>query len=152
MSTKEKLVALLREAILTKNELNKRTIRMILTSIKLAEVEVKHALSESEILSILYKEIKIREETIFDAEKADRVDLADAAKQEKHLLTAMLPQQLSDEELKKAVERAIMELQATSISDMGKVMKVLLPQVQGRAKNERISEFVRNSLNAKSIP
>jgi Uncharacterized conserved protein len=146
MDTKEKLQSELKEALRSGNNVRKTTIRMALSSIKLAEVEKGSALDEATLISIIQKEIKIRQEALQDALKADRMDLIDANKAEINVLESFLPKQLSDDELRKMIIEVISEVQATTPTDMGKVMKSLLPRIQGRAPNDQVSRLVRELL------
>jgi Uncharacterized conserved protein len=146
MDTKEKLQSELKEALRSGNNVRKTTIRMALSSIKLAEVEKGSALDEATLISIIQKEIKIRQEALQDALKADRMDLIDANKAEINVLESFLPKQLSDDELRKMIIEVISEVQATTPTDMGKVMKLLLPRIQGRAPNDQVSRLVRELL------
>lgn len=146
MNTKQKLEAALLDAMRTSNEVYKRTIRMVLSSIKLEEVAKRGSLDESQIIAILQKEIKIRREAIEDARKANRPDLLQANEAEIAALETFLPAQLSETEVRQMAEETIAELNAASIADMGKVMKALLSKLQGRASNELASRIVRQLL------
>ena len=85
-------------------------------------------------------------EAIQDAEKAHRPDLIESSQAEITVLESFLPKQLSDQEIQALVDTAISETQASGITDMGKVMKVLAPRLQGRAPGDRVSQFVRQAL------
>jgi uncharacterized protein YqeY len=146
MDTKEKLQSELKEALRSGNNVRKTTIRMALSSIKLAEVEKGSSLDEPGLISIIQKEIKIRQEAIQDAQKADRRDLIDSNKAEINVLESFLPKQLSEDELREMTIEVISEVQATTPAGMGKVMKSLLPRVQGRAPNDQVSRLVRQLL------
>jgi uncharacterized protein len=146
MDTKEKLQSELKDALRSGNGVRKTTIRMALSSIKLAEVEKGSALDEPGIIGIIQKEIKIRQEAIQDGKKAGRQDLVDSNQAEITILESFLPKQLSEDELKEMTIAAISEVQAASPNDMGKVMKILLPRVQGRAPNDQVSRLVRQLL------
>ena len=146
MNLRNSLELALRDAMRAKNELVLRTIRMVLSTVKLSEVEKGNPLDEAGIVAVVQKEIKSRRELISDAEKANRPDLIETAKAEIALLETYLPDQLSDEELESLVKEAILETSASSPADMGKVMKVLLPKVQGRVAGDVLSKMVRNLL------
>jgi len=150
MDTKEKLVTTLHEAMKNNNEVVKRTLRMVLTNVKLAEVEKGIALDETSMLALLQKEIKMRNESIAEAEKANRPDLAASNHDEIAVLESFLPKQMSEDELRALVAGAIDEVQAKLPSDMGKVMKTVLPKIQGRAANDQISRVVREMLSKNS--
>jgi uncharacterized protein YqeY len=146
MDTKEKLQSDLKEALRSGNNVRKTTIRMVLSSIKLAEVEKGSTLDEPVLISIIQKEIKIRQEAIQDAQRANRQDLIDSNKAEINVLESFLPKQLSEDELKDMTIEVMSEVQATTPAEMGKVMKSLLPRVQGRAPNDQVSRLVRELL------
>ncbi len=99
MISKQELEIALRNAMKSGDEVSKRTIRMVLTSIKLVEVEKGTDVSESDLTSILQKEIKIRKEAIQDAEKGNRPDLVEENLAEIRVLESFLPKQLSEDEL-----------------------------------------------------
>ena len=146
MATKKELEKNLLRAIKARDELSKNAIRLAISSIKLAEVEKGEELSESEIFAILRKEIKMREETIAEAEKADRQDLIMNTKAEIEILIKFLPEELSDQELTELVKKIIMETGASSMKEMGMVIKKVIQEVHGRASNEQISKKVRELL------
>ena len=146
MVTKETLEEEMREALRSGDELKKRTLRMILTAIKLAEVEQREPLDESKVMGLLQKEAKARRETIADAEKAGRDDLNAEAQAELALLETYLPQALEPQELEALVRQAINETGASEPKDMGTVMKALMPQIQGRAEGKEVSDLVRKLL------
>ena len=124
----------------------KSTLRMILSSIKLAEIDKTTPLTESEVDAVLHKEIKSRRETITDAERAGRPDLAAEANAEIVIISKYLPQQLSTEEIEALAKEAITEAGATSPKEMGAVMKLLKPKVLGRADGSQVSQIVRRLL------
>jgi uncharacterized protein YqeY len=136
----------LKEAIRTKDEVGKRTFRMVLSAMKLTEVEKRGPLDEPTVLGILQKEVKTRQEALAEAEKAGRADLATDARSELDLIKSFLPHALSPAELESLIREAIQEAGAASPSDMGKVMKLVTPKTQGRADNREISQLVRKLL------
>jgi uncharacterized protein YqeY len=143
MELKAKIENDLHDAMRNHDELRKRTLRMVLANIKLTEVEKIGALSDIEVISILQKEIKNRKEAIQDAEKANRSDLIDSNKDEIGVLTDYLPRQLTENELIEIAKQAMAEVNAQNPNDVGKVMKVLIPRIQGRAPNDRLSQIIR---------
>jgi uncharacterized protein YqeY len=146
MSLKTKLEADLKQAMRDSNELTKRTLRLALSSIKLAEVDQRGELDDPTILGILQKEVKSRQETIDEARDAGRDDLVRGAQAESEILQAYLPEPLTQEELLHLVEQAIEEAGASNPQDMGKVMKLLMPRIQGRADGKAASTAVRERL------
>jgi uncharacterized protein YqeY len=103
-------------------------------------------MDEAAYLAIIQKEIKARRETIADAEKANRPELITQAEEEIVILQGYLPAALSQEELENMVKLAITEVGATSIREMGQVMKILMPRLQGRATGDQASQVVRKLL------
>jgi len=147
MVTKSELEAELHNAMRSGDEVRKRTLRMILSSVKLAEVERRGELDEATMRAVLQREVKTRQETIADAEKARRPDLALAAQDELEIVQAYLPAPLSAEELEQTVRQSIALTGAAGPQDMGKVMKDLMPRLQGRADGKTVNETVRRLLN-----
>ncbi len=145
-SLKIKLNELLHEAMKSKDDITRDTVRLVLTSLKLAEVEKKQEMDDAGILALIQKEIKTRHESINDYRKGNRQDLVDQAEKEIKVLEQFLPKQLSDEELKSIIQAAVTELGASTMADMGKVMKIVIPKVQGQAASDRISGFVKELL------
>lgn len=146
MVTKEDLEARLHSAMRSGDAVAKRSIRMVLSAWQLAEVERGGPLAEADALSLLQKEAKGRRETIADAERAGRKDLLEAAQAELAFIEAFLPQPLTAQELQGLAQEAIQEAGASGPEQMGMVMKVLLPKVQGRAGGKEVSQVVRNLL------
>jgi uncharacterized protein YqeY len=143
---KNKFNDLLHESMKNHDEITRNTMRLILTSLKLAEVEKKQELDDAAILSLVQKEIKSRVESIQDFKKGGRQDLVDTTEKEIKVLEQFLPIQLTDDELKVIVEAAMKEVNASTPADMGKVMKITIPQIQGRASSDRISALVKDLL------
>lgn len=148
MSIKQQLDNDLKDAMRNKDELRKRTVRMTLTNIRLAEVDKGSALDDQALMALLQKEIKSRHESIADAERAGRPDLIEEIRAEIGLLEAYLPQPFSAQELEDLARQAIAEAGATSPKEMGLVMKILMPRLQGRASGSEASQVVRNLLGA----
>jgi hypothetical protein len=149
MLTKETFERDLHQAMRAKDDLRKRTLRMVLSAVKLAEVEKGEPLDEPELLRILQKEVKSRQETVEEAEKADREDLRTSSQEEIDLLETYLPAPLTEDELRDLVQRTIEEVGAQGPGEMGPVMKALMPIIQGRADGKTASDLVRSALQQK---
>lgn len=147
MNTKEKLSQSLKDAMRAKDDIAKRTIRMALAAVKNAEIDQQTELEETAVLAILQKEVKMRRETIEGAEQAGREDLIAEAEAEIILLESFLPKSLSPEELEAIVSDAIAEVGATSMREMGQVMQIVMPKVQGRADGKEVNQIVRRLLS-----
>lgn len=122
------------------------TIRLILSAIKQVEVDTRKDLNDDDVLLILDKMVKQRRESITQYEKADRQELADIEKAEIEIIQAYLPEQLSEAEINDMIEQAISSTGAESMKDMGKVMGILKPQLQGRADMGAVSGIIKNKL------
>lgn len=146
MSRKQELENALKDAMRSQDDLQKRVIRMALAAIRLAEVEKRGDLDDGEVVVVLQKELKTRQETIAEAQKAGRADMIAANEADINVLRSFLPQPLTAEELEALVRAAVAESGATSMAEMGKVMKVLMPQLEGRASGSEASQMVRQVL------
>ncbi|RMF45633.1 MAG: GatB/YqeY domain-containing protein [Anaerolineae bacterium] len=146
MNTKQKLDQAFKEAMKARDDVAKRTLRMVRAAIKNAEIERRTALDDSAVLSILQKEVKSRQETITEALKAGRDDMIADTEAEIAILQQFLPQPLSAEELESLARAVIAEVGATSPAHMGQVMKALMPRLQGRADGKQASQVVRTLL------
>lgn len=146
MALKASLEQALKDAMRSNDTVRKNTIRMVLSAVKEAEVLKKAELDDSAILALLQKEVKSRNEALAEAEKAERPDLAAGARAEIKVLEGFLPKAMSAQELEEVVQAAIAEVGATTPADMGKVMKAILPRLQGRADGGQVSGLVRSKL------
>lgn len=127
--------------------LRKNTVRMALAAIKQAEVDKRTTLDEMTVIALLQKEIKNRKEAIEEAKTAGRDDLIKDNQAEIAVLKAFLPEAMSADELREIVKSAIAETGASAPSDTGKVMKVALEKVAGRASGGEVSAIVRALLS-----
>jgi uncharacterized protein YqeY len=146
MDLKTQINDSVKDAMKSGDEVRKRTLRMVLAAIKQSEVDKRAALDDPAILSIIQKEIKNRREALEEARKAERSDLVADNEAEIRVLEGFLPKAMPAEELRALIQAAIAETGAASMTDMGKVMKAVMPKVAGRAPNDMISTMVRESL------
>ena len=146
MDTKNQLEAALKEAMKAGDDVRKRTIRMVLAAICQVEIDKQVKLDETAMLSIIQKEIKTRKEAVDEARSASRPDIVTATEAEITVLQVYLQMAMNADELKSLAETAIVEVGATSPTDMGKVMKLLMPRVAGRAPGDQVSTTVRQLL------
>ena len=147
MSIKETINEKLKDAMRNHDEDGKRVYRMILSSIKFTEKTEGKELDDAEVTRILQKELKIRKETLAEAEKGEREAARIEAEKDISLIEPLLPKQMSAEELEAVVREVIAETDAQSPADMGKVMKALMPKVKGLAANDQISKMVKELLS-----
>ena len=147
MDTKSKLNQALKTAMREGDQLGKSVLRMALAAIKNAEIDKRAELDDPGVLGILQKEVKSRRETIEGAEQAGRDDLIETAQSEIAILESFLPQPLTPDELAVLVKETIAEVGASSLREMGLVMKTLIPKVQGRADGKDVSLAVKQALS-----
>lgn len=147
MDNNLKLKQDLQQAIKDQNTLRKRVLRLLISSIQLAEIAKGSQLNDSEFIAVVQKEIKTKLDTIADAEKAGRAEMAAESRQEIKELEAYLPQQLTESELAALAEDIIRETGAASPKDMGMVLKILIPRLAGRASNQDASRVVKDYLS-----
>jgi uncharacterized protein YqeY len=147
MEKKTQLHDSLKHAMKSGDMTRKDTLRMALAAIKQVEVDKRIVLDDAAVMALLQKEIKNRREALEEAKKANRPDLASANEAEIVILETFLPAAMPAEELRAIVQAAIAETGAAIPSDMGKVMKVVMPKVAGRAPNDAISAMVRELLH-----
>jgi len=146
MALKERIEQDLLTYMRQKDEIGRNTLRMVISAMKLLEVEKKLTIDDQMLIILIQKEIKNRNDSIIDFEKGKRNDLVETARREIYLLEKYLPEQLSDYQIEKIIVAAIDETQAGTIADMGKVMKIVLPKIAGQASSEKVSQLVRKSL------
>jgi uncharacterized protein YqeY len=137
----------MKTAMRAKDSARLSTVRLALAAMKQKEVDERVELTDADVLSILEKMIKQRRESIAQFEEASRQDLADKEKAEIEVLSAYLPQKMSDAEVAQAVSAAVSEAGASGIKDMGKVMALLKPRLAGRADMGAVSALVKNKLS-----
>ena len=128
------------------DEVRKRTVRMALAAVKQVEIDKRITLDDAAVIPLLQKEIKNRREAVEDARKAERADLVAENEAEIKVLEVFLPKAMSDDELRLLVQNSITEAGAAVPTDMGKVMKVLMPKIAGRAAGDRVSAMVKELL------
>ncbi len=139
----------LKTAMKAGDDVRRRTIRMVLAATRQMEIDKQVKLDGIAVIAIIQKEIKTRNDTVEEARTANRPDIVSDTEAEITVLQGYLPQALSTDELLKLVKSAITEVGATSPSDMGKVMKLVIPRIAGRATGNQISLVVRQLLEKK---
>ena len=146
MDLKESLLTAMKEALKAKNSLKLNTIRGLISEVKNREIDLRRDLEDDEIISIVSSQIKKRKEasTLFD--QGGRSDLSEKENQEIVFLQEYLPEQVSEEDLRKRLKEIILELGVNDIKDLGKVMKIIIPEFKGRADNSQIKDLVAECL------
>ncbi len=144
---KEKLLEELKKAMKEKNINRKNVIQMVRAAILQVEKDKQIELNDDEILQIIAKESKKRKDSISDYEKGGRQDLVEQINEEIQVLSEFLPKQLTAEELEEKIKIIIEKVGATTIKDMGKVMKMAKEELGATADGKAISETVKKLLN-----
>lgn len=147
MNVKARLQQDLTEAMRAGDSERRSVIRMALTAIKNAEVDKRGELTEEEAVTVLVGEAKKRRDSIAELETARRAEMAERERRELAILESYLPQQLDRDALVAAAQKAIAEVGASSLKDIGNVMRVLMPRVKGRADGRVVNEVVRELLS-----
>ncbi|HDZ8915308.1 TPA: GatB/YqeY domain-containing protein [Aeromonas hydrophila] len=146
MSLKDQLKDQQKLAMLAKDKVRLGAIRLLMAEIKQREVDTRVELNDQDILAVVTKMVKQRRDSISQFEAAGRQDLADKESAEIVVLQEFLPQQLTAAEIAALIEQAIAESGAAVMADMGKVMAVLKPKIQGRADVGAVSAQVKTRL------
>lgn len=131
-----------------KDETRRSTIRFIRAAVQNQEIEKREALSDDEIIGVLSRMVRQHQESIAEFKKADRQDLVGKEEAELSIIREYMPEQIPEEELTELAREAISQTGASGPSDMGKVMRILMPQVRGRADGSQVSSVVRQLLSA----
>ncbi|WNR46382.1 GatB/YqeY domain-containing protein [Paenibacillus roseipurpureus] len=146
MSLSDRLNEDMKQAMKSQDKFKLSVIRMVRSTIKNSEIDLKRPLDDNEVLDVLTREIKQRKDSLQEFTKAGRDDLADNLTAELAILAEYMPQQLSEEEVKAIVQQTIQQIGASSKADMGKVMTALMPQVKGRADGKVLNQLVQQLL------
>jgi uncharacterized protein YqeY len=148
MSMKIQLKDAMKEAMRAKDKQRLSAIRLVQAEIKRVEVDERIDIDDARVLAILDKMVKQRRDSITQYEAAGRQELADIEIAEINVIQDFLPTALTDAEIADLVQSAISQTGAASMADMGKVMGILRPQVQGRADTGAVSGLVKAALNS----
>jgi uncharacterized protein YqeY len=148
MSLKEKIKDDIKQAMRDKNESRLGTLRMLSAAIQRREVDERIQLDDTQVIAVIEKLVKQGRESIEQYVKGGRQELADKESGEIVVFQAYLPQQLSEAEIDQLVAEAIAATGAGSIKDMGKVMGVLKPKLQGRADMGQVGSKIKAKLGA----
>lgn len=144
---KENLVADMKSAMRAGEKSRLATIRLALAAIKQIEVDERKELDETEVLQVLDKMCKQRRESMSQFEQAGRTDLAEKEQAELAIIAEYLPQALSESEIEQSITVAIAQTGASSMREMGAVMAILKPQMQGRADMSAVSALIKSKLS-----
>jgi uncharacterized protein len=148
MSLLERLNNDMKQALKSKEKDKLSVIRMIKAALQSEAIKLrKQELSEEEELTVLSREMKQRKDSLHEFDKAGRSDLVEKLQQEISVVELYMPKQLSEEEIADIVKQTIVEVDATSKADMGKVMAALMPKVKGKADGALVNKLVQQHLS-----
>lgn len=131
-----------------KDKMTLSALRLIKTALHNKEIDLKREMTDAEFLQVLSSMVKQRRDSIEQFAKGGRTDLVDKEEAELKIIQSFMPEQLSEEDLRREIKQAIAETGAMSVKDMGKVMKVLMPKLTGKADGKLLGEMVKAALSA----
>ncbi len=147
MSLKEKLQQDWKDALKSKDKIRATTISMARAAVLQIEKTKSIKLDDEQIVGVLAKEVKLRRDSLIEFEKGKRQDLVDASNAEIEILMNYLPQQLTEDEIKKIIIDIASKVEANSMKDMGKIMAAIVPKTKGRADGSLVSKLVKEYLS-----
>lgn len=149
-SLKQRIDQDMKEALKGKDSLKLGVLRMLKSEIRYKEIDQGGALSDDEVISVISSSAKKRRDSIQQFQKGGRDDLVSQEKAELEVILRYLPEQLTEEKLSPLIRQAIQDAHATGPSDLGKVMKLILPQVKGKAEGKVIHQLITTQLQSLS--
>ena len=147
MSLEERLVEEMKGAMKSSDRLRLSTIRMIRSSIKNKEIEQRKPLDDEGIQRVIQGMVRKGEESVEQFKLGGRMDLVEKESKEIEILKSFLPHSLTQEEIFEIIGQSIEETQATSLKDLGKVMKSVMPKLQGKADGKLVNQLVKEKLS-----
>lgn len=147
MNLEEKLLEEMKQAMKTNNKIRLSTIRMIRSSSKNKEIELRRKLEDEDIIKVIQGMVRKGEESIEQFQAGGRNDLVEKEKMEIEILKSFLPQPIPQGEIIKIIDETIQETQASSLKDLGKVMKAVMPRLGGKADGKVINQLVKERLS-----
>jgi uncharacterized protein YqeY len=147
MSLEEKLIDEMKQAMKSNDKLRLSTIRMIRSAIKNKEIEQRKKLDDEGIFRVIQGMVRKSEESIEQFKAGARMDLVEKEQKEVETMKSFLPQPLSREEILKIIDQSIEETQASSLKDLGKIMKSVMPRLEGKADGKLINQLVKEKLS-----
>lgn len=150
MALKDSLVAVMKAVMKEGRDKTKLSVlRLLKTAVQYEEIEKNRELNDEEILEVIAREIKQRQDAIPDYQRANREEAVKKLREEIEYLQTYLPQQMTEDEIRDLVLQVIQETGATGPGDIGKVMKSIIPRTKGRADGRRVNNMVRQILESK---
>jgi len=147
MNLEEQLMEEMKQAMKTGDKARLSTIRMIRSSLKNKEIELRRRLEDEDVIKVIQGMVRKGEESLEQFRSGGRKDLVEKEQAEIEILKSFLPQPLSQEEMIKIIDETIRETQASSLKDLGKVMKAVMPRLGGKADGKVINQLVKERLS-----
>ena len=135
------------EYMKSKDSFSLGVVRMVKGAIQLEKINLKRDLNDDEVIAVISKQIKMRNDSIAEFTKANRTDLVDQYKKEIELLNKYMPEQLSEEEINKVIDEAFKKVNPTGSKDMGLIMREVSPKLKGRADMGKVNALIKDRLN-----
>ncbi|MEE9213946.1 MAG: GatB/YqeY domain-containing protein [Thermodesulfobacteriota bacterium] len=146
MSLKEQIPNDIKNALRNKSTVELSVLRMLQSAIHNKEIDNKEELSDEQVIEVVSSEVKKRRDAASEFEKVNRPDAAQKEKEEIEILLKYMPEQLSEDQIREEVAKAIEESMADGLKDLGKVMKVIMPRMKGKADGKLVHSMVRDLL------
>jgi uncharacterized protein YqeY len=148
MEIKKKIESEMIQAAKASDKVRLSTLRMVKAALHNKEIDLKDGFNDTEAIKVLSSLVKQRKDSVEQFKSGGRLELAEREEQEIKIIQEFMPEQISEEEIKAIIEKAIAEVGAASVRDMGKVMKALMPELTGRADGKIVSELVKKILSS----
>lgn len=130
----------------SKDSFSLGVVRMVKGAIQLEKINLKRELNDDEVVAVIAKQIKMRNDSISEFEKANRTDLVDQTKKEVELLKQYMPEQLSEENINKIIDEAFASINPTGPKDMGLIMREVSPKLKGRCDMGKVNALIKEKL------
>ena len=144
---KEKLQQEMKEALKSGDSQKRTLLGMVLSAVKNKEIEKRNELNDDDVIAVISSEIKKRKDAVAQFEKGGRPELAEGERKEAEMLMAYMPEQMSEEEIRTEVKKAIVETGAKDIKEMGKVIGAVMAKVKGKADGQMVNRLVKEELS-----
>lgn len=146
MNLNERINEDIKNAMKEKDNFKLGVIRMVKGAIQLAKINLKHELSDEEVIDVISKQIKMRKDSINEFNKAGRTDLAEQNQKEIDILNEYMPEQLSESEINEIIEQTFSKINPTSQKQMGLIMKEISPKLKGKADMGEVNKIIKSKL------
>ncbi len=147
MNLEERLLDEMKETMKSGDKVRLSTIRMIRSAVKNKEIEVRNKLDDEAIMKVIQGMVRRGEESVIQFQAGGRADLVEKEKTEIEILKSFLPQAMTQEEIQKVIDQSIEETQASSMKDLGKVMKAVMPKLGGKVDGKLVNQLVKERLS-----